>query len=659
MQKLTFRARISLGFASVLAVLLTVCALGAWRMSSSATAADRIAGAKLPLANAATEANSAYADLQLALRTYSFTNAADQRELALKLRTETKQAIDTLNQVATAHPELSAKLPSIQQAANGFAEYSQLMDATIKSTGEVEQRRGDLSQSAEIVRTALEEMLAGQLRKQADEIKAQADSETLRLRALRISEIVALRQNVDAVRIINFRAQALRDTTLFEPANEAFAAIDTIAGRLRPLLRDPRDLQDLERVVTAKAKYQTDFNHLRDAMVAIGELGKRRLVIATAVEKTLTQLKDEANREASLGSSESAAALTQSSRLAQVGLVVGALLGIGIATWIIISLSRILTGLTITLAAGADQTAAAAGQVSASSQSLAEGASEQAASLEETSASLEEMASMTKRNADSAHEAKQIAADTRHAADACASDMQQMQQAMDAIQGSSGEIAKIVKTIDDIAFQTNILALNAAVEAARAGEAGAGFAVVAEEVRALAQRSAAAAKETGAKIEASVAKSAHGVQISAKVAGSLQQIVERARRVDTIVAAIAQASQEQTQGIGQVNTAVSQMDKVTQSNASSAEECAAAAEELNAQAAELQRVVAELNALVGTDTTAAAPAAAAPQVRPAAPVRTAIQSPSAPAPRATRAAPRHPQLVTAGSANDDQFFTNP
>ncbi len=250
------------------------------------------------------------------------------------------------------------------------------------------------------------------------------------------------------------------------------------------------------------------------------------------------------------------------------------------------------------LSAGADQTVSASGQVSTSSQSLAEGSSEQAASLEETSASLEQIAGMTKRNAENATSAKDLAGQTRVAADTGAADMEEMKRAMDAIKGSSDDISKIIKTIDEIAFQTNILALNAAVEAARAGEAGLGFAVVAEEVRNLAQRSAQSAKETAGKIEDSVKKSEHGVRICGRVAQSLSEIVGKARQVDTLVAEIVQASKEQTQGIEQVNIAVSQMDKVTQSNAAGAEKSAAAAQELNAQAVLLQESVAALIALV-------------------------------------------------------------
>jgi len=250
------------------------------------------------------------------------------------------------------------------------------------------------------------------------------------------------------------------------------------------------------------------------------------------------------------------------------------------------------------LTAGAEQTTSAAGQVSSASQSLAEGASEQAASLKETSSSLEELASMTERNTENAQKVNELSKQTRAAADTGVSDMQQMNRAMEAIKASSDDIAKIIKTIDEIAFQTNILALNAAVEAARAGEAGMGFAVVADEVRALAQRSAQASKETAAKIEGAITKTGQGVQISAKVAQSLNEIATKARQVDELAAEVANASREQSQSIEQINIAVGQMDNVTQSNAAVAEESAAAAEELNAQSAVLKDSVASLQQLV-------------------------------------------------------------
>jgi hypothetical protein len=269
-----------------------------------------------------------------------------------------------------------------------------------------------------------------------------------------------------------------------------------------------------------------------------------------------------------------------------------------------VSLRRSIGGLD----SGIQQMTASIAQLTGTSQSLAEGASEQAASLEESSASLEEMAGMTRRNAESATAANDLARQTRAAADTGAAEMQAMNQAMGEIKAASDNIAKIIKTIDEIAFQTNILALNAAVEAARAGEAGAGFAVVAEEVRNLAQRSAQAARETAEKIEDSIQKSNHGVTLSGRVADSLQQILTRARKMDELVAEITSASGEQSVGIEQVNKAVSEMDKVTQSNAANAEETASAAEELNAQTAEMRKSILDLMTLIGGTSTVAAPA---------------------------------------------------
>ena len=328
-----------------------------------------------------------------------------------------------------------------------------------------------------------------------------------------------------------------------------------------------------------------------------------------------------------------------------VGLPAAMALGLGLLIWVVHGVVRSISTTAGILNDGASQVASAANQVSSSSQMLAEGANEQAASLEETSSSLEEMASMTRRNTENAEKANELARQTRQAADAGAADMQAMTAAMGEIKSSADDIGKIIKTIDEIAFQTNILALNAAVEAARAGEAGAGFAVVADEVRNLAQRAAQSAKETSVKIENALSKTSQGVQLTEKVARSLEEIVTKVREVDALVAEVASASKEQTQGIQQVNGAVSQMDKVTQSNAANAEEGASAAEELNAQAVSLTEAVGSLLRLV-TESAANDPAAHRP---PAAKPRPLAANPLAAA--RTAAAPAKQSTVPAASSD--------
>jgi CHASE3 domain sensor protein len=309
------------------------------------------------------------------------------------------------------------------------------------------------------------------------------------------------------------------------------------------------------------------------------------------------------------------------------GLIVGVLVAWRLGSTIRQSLTRVANELS----RGSSEVSSASSQISSSSQLLAEGATEQASSLEQTSSALEQMASQTRQNADNASQANSLAANAKEDAEGGALAMEEMITAMDAISVSSGEISKIIKVIEEIAFQTNLLALNAAVEAARAGEHGKGFAVVAEEVRNLAQRSASAAKDTASLIEDAVKKASDGSDIANRAGKALSDIVEGVKKVTDLVGEIAAASNEQAQGVDQVNTAVAQMDKVTQQNAATAEESAAASEELNAQAASLNEVVIELNKLISGKTIMGTKGESARAYKPALPAYTPRPTATAPA----------------------------
>ncbi len=296
---------------------------------------------------------------------------------------------------------------------------------------------------------------------------------------------------------------------------------------------------------------------------------------------------------------------------------------------------RLTDGVSALQAYGRDVNVAAQ-EVAQISRSMARGAATQAASIEETSAALEEIATMTRRNATGASQSSEYTGEARSSAEQSSAMMTDLVAAMDGIQGSSDEIAKIIKVIDEIAFQTNMLALNAAVEAARAGEAGAGFAVVADEVRNLAQRSARAAADSAGKIEESVRRSDAGVAITRRVHGALTEIVGRVRKIDELTREISTASQEQARGIAQTNSAVAQMDRVTQQNAALADEVATSAGQLNDQAGHLLAVADLLDGVVrgGGAPSRAAPAPAhapAPTRAPASAARPARRPPPAPA----------------------------
>ncbi|GAB6146737.1 methyl-accepting chemotaxis protein [Desulfocicer niacini] len=265
-----------------------------------------------------------------------------------------------------------------------------------------------------------------------------------------------------------------------------------------------------------------------------------------------------------------------------------------IARGISAPINRIVSGLK----EGASQVATAAGQISSASHSLAEGASEQAASIEETSSSMEEMTSMTRKTAENSKHADTLTREASNVVEEANQAMKSLTYSMGEISGASVETSKIIKTIDEIAFQTNLLALNAAVEAARAGEAGAGFAVVANEVRNLAMRAADAAKNTAALIEDTVKKVNDGSALVATTDESFSKVAQSTAKVAALVSEISEASNEQSRGIEQVNIAISEMDKVVQQNAGNAEESASASEELNAQAAQLYAHVRDIATII-------------------------------------------------------------
>jgi methyl-accepting chemotaxis protein len=355
---------------------------------------------------------------------------------------------------------------------------------------------------------------------------------------------------------------------------------------------------------------QEVFKHF-DTMLAVGkdpkvlEAQAREMVLGAVTVKTreanemLDKIVQHHNRAAAQEVKEGNGQAVFLKLVSLISMIIGVVAALSLGYLITRSINRNLSRIIAGLTEGAEEVASASGQVSSAAQSLAEGSSEQAASIEETSSSLEEMSSMTKQNADNAKQANSLMDEAKQVVGTANESMGQLTESMAEITKASEETSKIIKTIDEIAFQTNLLALNAAVEAARAGEAGAGFAVVADEVRNLAMRAADAAKNTANLIEGTVKKVKGGSELVGRANEAFQQVTDSSAKAADLVAEISAASSEQAQGIGQINTAMTELDKVTQQNAANAEESASAAEEMSAQAETMKGMVDELQTMIG------------------------------------------------------------
>ena len=629
MNKIKLGSKIALGFGSLVLLAVALGTVAIWNMGTVASQSTALQKENVPEVSVANAVERSSLLTMYEMRAYGLVgdDAALQRGEAHLA--EVKRHLQEARQLGATSPSLGQLEAAADRAGVKVQQYETLVRDTVAADKELAACRAAMNDAAKTFMAACDQYLGSQTTKMDEEIRAGLAADKLAPRFQKVRLINEVMDTGDECRVNAWKGQAERHAEDFQAALKLFPVIKSNIDAALPLTVIKADLESLRLIQASADAYEKAMTTLMARQAALDALGKQRNDVGGSVLDEAKSTALQGLTDTTTVTTAAATALSRSSWTLKVGLAFTVVLGFVIAFFVTRSITGPIRTVADTLTSGAEQTAAAASQVSSASQTLAAGASQQAASLEETSSSLEEMSSMTKRNAENSQKANDLAREANQTAAAGAADMQAMAAAMNDIKASSDDIAKIIKTIDEIAFQTNILALNAAVEAARAGEAGMGFAVVAEEVRNLAQRSAVASRETAAKIEGAIAKTALGVQLSEKVTATLKEIVAKAGQVDRLAAEVATASKEQMQGIAQVNTAITEIDKVTQSNAANAEESASAAEEMSAQTTALKEAVAELLAMVNGAQTAGFAAADRLPSPAAAPSRPGLRRPAA------------------------------
>ena len=498
-----------------------------------------------------------------------------------------------------------AALTSLEAKARAEAlRYEGLVKQTENLNNQIAHAKGQMDEAAGIYMKNALAFLENQNEALDKEINSKTSTRKLQERHDKLLYINHLIRLGNDTRVKNFKFQAYNNEADIQSALKNFAEMDDLLGKVAKITFKEEDKRSLKQIHQGAKSYEEAIKSYVKAWNEMNQVNKARTEAADSVLAAAQETARVAMEHTDKIAKDAADSLSAASWTMILGLIIALFIGIALAAYLIRSITKPIINAVQTIQEANAQVLAASDQIAASATELADGATQQASSVEEISATIEESTANNQQNADNATEANILAKGANDAASEGNHKIKELMGSMENITDASEQIAKIVKTIDEIAFQTNLLALNAAVEAARAGEHGLGFAVVADEVKNLAQRSADSAKETANIIQKTIEQIKHGNEIANATNESFADILDKASKTSNLINEIAISVKEQASGMNQIASAMSQIDENTQTNAASSEEAAAASEELNAQASMMMETVAGVAKMVGLDTQA-------------------------------------------------------
>ena len=600
MKNATLGVRISLGFGFLIVIVLVIGLTGIINMRTASSAAGRLSQIYVPEVSIANDILQNVSAGRYNIQAFSDLDDEVSLVKAKKNFTELQANLLKAEELGKKY-NLKKLLEQEKLAAKSLVEYMASVERSEKTLAKKKILDAATVSNAGIFLKSTDEYRTSQEEQFAKEMNERVAPAVLKQRYEKLEKLGDILDIATYSRVYGQRAQVVRDPALLDGAIQKFDTIYKHISALKAQTTDSVNLGYLGAMEASVKVYETSLKGFVSVMQETSDEQKIRAKIGTELNAAIDAIIDEGFSTITDIANESSSTLDNASWIMIMGVIVGLIISVLLAIFLIRSIVKVVVDSVKSLSEGTAQVVSASEQISSASVSLAEGASSQASSVEEVSATIEQATASNNQNADNSREANLLA---QHSNDAARQGNQQVADlmvAMEKITDSSQKIAKIIKTIDEIAFQTNLLALNAAVEAARAGEHGLGFAVVAEEVKNLAERSAGAAKEITSIIEASIDQVKTGTEVANRTKASFAEILSGVKKTSDLIGEIAISAKEQAEGMNQIATAMGSVDQITQQNASASEETAAAAEELNAQALSMLESVAEIAALAGFD----------------------------------------------------------